>query len=250
MNTNYADIVWILNAVLVALVLLLGGWGLLHSAFVNAAERRRQPDDKSLTDLFRSLAGQPPQAVAHELASRGSAVTTDRWIRLINRHESFVPESVWPQLENHLFTLPVVAELEERATPGNGHKWQRIEAMKCLGHLHTPAALALLGQALEEKDEDIRYFALLSLAHMRTPQAARVLLTQLWRNGANGHKIVSLLEAFPQEVVPEVYAALRSSDEHARFWLLKLLARFKVAVGAELQTPISKDVRLFRNPNP
>ncbi|MCX7007896.1 MAG: HEAT repeat domain-containing protein [Kiritimatiellaeota bacterium] len=229
MNSNYAEIVWILNAVLVALVVLLGAGGLIHSVAAAAAQRRRQPADTALTELFHKLDGQPALTIAHQLTTQCSHVTAERWIWLINRHETFIPEGVWPHLEAHLFTTPVVAEIEQQAGPGN-RKWPRIEALKCLGHLHTPLSLTLLEQALSEKDEDLRYFAMLSLAHMRTATAARVILDQLQHNAFNGHKVVALLEAFPPAILPDIYAALKKSDTQARFWLLKLLARFKVVV--------------------
>ena len=229
MNSNYADIVWILDAVLLALIVLLGAGGLIHSVVTATTQRRRQPADRALTNLLRELAGKPGPTIAQQLAARCGKVATKRWIWLINRHETFVPDSVWPHLENHLFAISVDAEIERMAGPG-GNKWRRIEAMKCLGHLHTPAALKLLEQALTEDDEDIRYFAMLSLAHMQTVPAARVMLGQLQQNTLNGHKVVALLEAFPPAVLPEVYAALKKSDPRGRFWLLKLLARFKVAV--------------------
>ena len=241
MNSNYAGIVWILNAVLVGCVVLLAAGGLLHSLTAAATRRRRQPADLALTDLLRKLAGKPAQTIAHELARQCGAVATERWIWLINRHETFVPENVWPQLENYLFTLPAALAIERQAGPG-GSKWRRVEAMKCLGHLRTPFALTLLEQALAEEDEDLRYFAMLSLAHMRTAAAARVMLDQLQRNAFNGHKVVALLEAFPPAVLPEVYAALQKSDARARFWLLKLLARFKVAVELPAVIGFTRDL--------
>lgn len=246
MNSNYADIVWMLNAVLVGLIVLLGAGGLIHSVAAAATRRRRQPADVALTDLLRKLAGKPALTTARQLATHCGKVTTERWIWLINRHETFVPDSVWPQLEDYLFTTPVIAEIEQQAGPG-GLKWRRIEAMKCLGHLHAPAALTLLEQALTEDDENIRYFAMLSLAYMRTAAAARVMLNQLQQNASNGHKVVALLEASPPAVLPDVYAALTKSDARVRFWLLKLLARFKVPVElpaiAGFTRDFSADVR-------
>ncbi len=241
MNSNYAETVWLLNAVLVAFVVVLAAGGLLHSLLAVATQRRRQPGDKALTELLAQLAGKTALTVAHDLVWHCSEVPTGRWIWLINRHETFVPRGVWPQLEAYLFTTPVVAAIEQQAAHGQ-RKWRRIEAMKCLGHLHTPGALTLLEQALAENDEDLRYFALLSLAHMRTPPAARVLLGQLRCSGANGHKIVALLEAFPGEVVPDVYAALSKSEAPVRFWLLKLLARFKVAVELPAVVGFTRDL--------
>jgi HEAT repeat protein len=241
MNSNYAEIVWVLNAVLIACVVLLGAGGLLHALATAALQRRRQPADLALTERVRKLAGKPALTIAQQLAAQCSTVTTERWLRLINRHETLVPENVWPQLQGHLFTTPVVAAIERQAGPGN-NKWRRIEAMKGLGHLHTPLALTLLEQALEEDDKDLRYFALLSLAHMRTVPAAHVMLDQLQRHAFNGHKIVALLEAFPPAVVPAVYAALQKSDAPARFWLLKLLARFKVDVELSAVDGFTRDL--------
>lgn len=241
MNSNYAEIVWILNAVLVALVVLLCASGLIHFAATAAIQRRRQPADTALAGLFHKLEGKPALTIAHQLTTHCSHIATERWIWLINRHETFVPEGVWPQLEAHLFTTPVVAEIEQQAGPGN-RKWRRIEALKCLGHLHTPLALTLLEQALSEKDEDLRYFAMLSLAHMRTTPAARMMLGQLHRNLFNGHKVVALLESFPPDILPDVYVALKKSGAQARFWLLKLLARFKVVVDLQAVAGYTRDL--------
>lgn len=241
MNSNYTEIVWILNAVLVALVVLLGAGGLVHALATAATQRRRQPADVALTEMLRKLAGKPALTIAQQLAAQGGTVAPARWIWLINRHETFVPENVWPHLETYLFTQPVIAAIEQQAAPG-GNKWRRVEALKCLGHLQTPAALTLLEQALAEEDADIRYFAVLALAHMRTAPAARVLLDQLRSHAFDGHKIVALLEAFSPDVVPEVYAALQQSDARVRFWLLKLLARFKVAVDLPTVTGFTRDL--------
>jgi len=240
MNSNYVDIVWILNAVLLALVVVLGAGGLIYTTATVVAQRRRQPADTTLTNMLRNLAGKSESTIAHELASHGGQVTIERWLWLINRHESFIPDSVWPHLKTYLCTTPIIAKIEQQADSG-GSKWRRVEALKCLGHLQTPAALMLLRKALAEQDEDIRYFAMLSLAHMRTVPAARVMLEQLLSNAFNGHKVVALLEAFPPAVLPDVYTALKKGDARARFWLLKLLARFKVAIDLPIIVGFTSD---------
>jgi hypothetical protein len=133
-----------------------------------------------------------------------------------------------------------VAEIERLASEA-GNKWRRIEAMKCIGILQTPWALEILEKSLSDKDQDIVYFAILALARIRNVDAARILLGCLKRGVFSGQKIVSLLENFPPECLPEVYQALQDCDTRTAFWLLKLLSRFPIENAHQILEKYSGD---------
>ena len=245
-TSNYADVVWVLDALLLVAVVLLVAGGLIHAMTVETKHRKRQPGETALKDLFQKLDGLDALTVGQEIAAISSRLTTADWIWLVNQHETVVPDSVWPQVASYLRSSTMIVELEQRAAHEK-NKWQRIEATKCIGHISSPTALEILGQNLDEQDDDIQYFAMLALSYIRTPAAAQIMLKFLTRGVISGHKVVAALEAFPATMLPDVYRTLEDADEKSRFWLLKLLSTFKpkeaVPVVVKYTADTSADVR-------
>ena len=241
MNPNYySDIAWTLNIILIAVVFVLVATGLLAAFAVNAASRRRLEGEASLKNLLQDVKGQDTHTLDQRFSELDKQATTEQWIEVVNEHETIIPEEVWPHLKRHLSSSARMVEIERLAgQPGN--KWRRIEAMKCIGTLQTPSALGILEKSLSDKDQDVVYFAMLALARVRNAEAARILLGVLKRGVFSGQKIVSLLETFPPECLPEVYQALQDCGTPAAFWLLKLLSKFPIENAHPILEKYSSD---------
>jgi|GEM_PF-6507165 len=106
-------------------------------------------------------------------------------------------------------------------------KWRRIEAIILLGCLKVEGTEKILEKFLDDKDDDIVYSSMLALRQLGTKEAARILLNLLLQNRFSGYKIVSLLEQFPVEIVDEIFKNIKTANLNARFWLIKLIAKFK-----------------------
>ncbi|HQP92059.1 MAG TPA: HEAT repeat domain-containing protein, partial [Candidatus Omnitrophota bacterium] len=105
-------------------------------------------------------------------------------------------------------------------------KWKRIESLLILGYAKCPGSEKILRSGLFSEDEDISYFSMLSLGRLRTKEAGAILLDFLSFHVFSGYKIVSLLEEFSSEIIPDIIRTARSSDGLTRFWAIKLLIRF------------------------
>jgi HEAT repeat protein len=116
-----------------------------------------------------------------------------------------------------------------------------------LGYVNPPFAVDTLAQTLKSRDEDVAYFSILALGNIKEVKSARVLLAFLEKNVFRAHKIVSLLETFPDSIVDEVIKVACSPNPVARFWAVKLLTKFKpqqcLVLLARLTKDVSADVR-------
>lgn len=139
-----------------------------------------------------------------------------------------------------------VAEIEKIARESRG-KWRRIQAIIGLGYSRYATSLAILQDALGDKDEDVSYFSMIALGHVKTVPAAKILLEFLRKHTSSGYKIASLLEAFPVLIAEEAIKVTRDADPQVRFWAIKILSRLNPADHAkrimELADDGSDDVR-------
>ena len=103
-------------------------------------------------------------------------------------------------------------------------KWRRIEAMLFLGYAGISEASQVLKKNLNSSDEDIAYFAAVSLGQIKNIDSARSLLAFLKKNPKFRYKTASFLEQFPKEIVCEVIKLSDDKDHSIRFWAPQILA--------------------------
>lgn len=115
----------------------------------------------------------------------------------------------------------------ERIAKNSRRKWRRIEAIIMLGYLNSANALGILKQSLCSRDNDIAYFSLVSLGHIRNTESARILFANINNKAFSGYKIASMLESFPPDIVEILIKGLEDQDENLRLWSIRLLSRFK-----------------------
>lgn len=103
-------------------------------------------------------------------------------------------------------------------------KWRRIEAMLSLGYAQDTGSIPILEGALLSKDDDILYFSILSLASIRSRDAAGVLLGFMNVNNVYTQTILSMLENFGSEVDDDIVGLLSSEDPRTRYMAVRLVA--------------------------
>lgn len=108
----------------------------------------------------------------------------------------------------------------------SGDKWKRIEAIISLGYMGASAQLDILRKALFDRDEDVSYFSMISLAQIKNGAAARALIEFMKTNVPGRRKVVSILEGF-DDAASEAAPLLKDSDPNMRFWAVKLLTKVK-----------------------
>lgn len=240
-------LVWLLNAILLAIVVLLAV-AMLAYAGVHARDRRRRR--KCLSVLRKILREtwieRNVRTVETPPFFAFDGLTERELLDLERNRKSYVSRRVRGYLREILTNTGRTDKLEKTAL-GRGDKWHRIEALRCLGYINAPGTLQILARLLHDEDEDISYYSLLALGHLKTVPAAAALLEFMSERPALAYKIASLLEGFPPAAAGEVARHLESPNPTMRFWALKLLSKFKepnVADTAErLTEDASPDVR-------
>lgn len=112
-------------------------------------------------------------------------------------------------------------------------KWRRIAALRILARGDSAAALPLLGAALADPDEDVVDAAVVTLGGMRDEQAGALLVEALRRGG--GSRVATHLDQFPLDIGQLLLPLLRDLDAGARYWAVKLLARYSDLPGLPLE---------------
>jgi hypothetical protein len=134
-----------------------------------------------------------------------------------------------------------------RAARAYGNKWKRIEAVVGLGYSRTPEGFSALAHALNDRDLDVSYYAMLALARFKSNDAARLLLACISRYPFRGQKIAACLQHFPPTVCEELLRASRMPYSATRFWAVRIMRTFKdpscLERVIELSSDRSADVR-------
>ncbi|MDD5679881.1 MAG: HEAT repeat domain-containing protein [Candidatus Omnitrophica bacterium] len=118
-----------------------------------------------------------------------------------------------------------IARLEKSALRSSD-KVCRAEAILCLGHAGVKSATGVLKKLLLSKDKDITYFSIIALSQIKTTSSAKALLDFLRKTPPSSHKIISILEDFPPDIVSDVITLVDDPDPRVRVWGMKLLSRF------------------------
>ena len=146
--------------------------------------------------------------------------------RVLARRRNNPPGRFLKQFTECINNSDKITEIEKIAIKSI-NKWRRIEAIIMLGYLNSANALGILKQTLDNRDNDIAYFSLVSLGHIRNIESARILLNNINNKAFSSYKIASLLENFPLDIVDILIKSLEDPDDNLRLWSIRLLSRFK-----------------------
>jgi HEAT repeat protein len=129
------------------------------------------------------------------------------------------------------------------------NKWRKIEAILSLGYLNSPNSIKILKKTSLSKNDDIQYFSILSLGQIKSGHAASVLVDLIKNNIFSGHKLISILETFPPEILSAYIDNLLSDKKtDVRLCGLRLLSRLKdpryTAHASKLMKDPSSEVRV------
>ena len=112
-------------------------------------------------------------------------------------------------------------------------KWRRIAALHILARGRSAAALPLLEAALADRDADVVDATVVTLGGMRDEAAAAALVRSLRHGG--GSRVATQLDEFPLDIGHLLVPLLRDWDAGARYWAVKLLARYPDLPGLPLE---------------
>jgi len=230
MYNYHADIIWVVNEVLLCVVILTCLVILLTVVINNNIWDRRR----------RGLLNIKKDVYEFALTHRGSSssvcplpvndITPQQFIDIkTNRRidSAFFNDSEQQLLKDCLIRPEELAKLEDTALR-SGNKWRKIEAMLCLGYIQVRSAVDILKKTILSKDSDVSHFSIVALGQIKTAHAARILLDFLKKSPSSGYKIVSILKAFPEDIIDDVFKLTDYHDTIVRYWALTLLAGFKL----------------------
>ena len=137
-----------------------------------------------------------------------------------------LPEELLSAMARCIERPEEIAKIEKTARRSL-NKWKRIEALIMLGHINSPNAPEILKKGAMSKDDDISYFSIVSLGHIKTEDAASILFELLKQRKISGYRVSDMLQGFPADIANEVFKHLEYKDPVTRFWAIKVLAHFK-----------------------
>lgn len=237
------DAVWRIDAVLFLMVLCLSAGAIVSAWIRERGKIRRRHALNEIRRNLEDLVARSPEAFKTACPKMAKEWTIDQAIDIGNIWPPYIGDEDGLLFRECLADCGKIREMEQIAL-GKTNKWRRIAALRALGCTGSVLSVPVLREALKSKDEDIAYFAMISLSQIQNHESASALLDFLARNASRGHKIVSLLEHFPPEITHRVLETAHDSDERARYWAIMLLAKLKP--GAHL-----KEIEGFaRDPSP
>jgi len=165
-----------------------------------------------------------------------------------NRDTVFFNKSEQEAFKSCFATPKNLAELEKTARHSR-NKWRKIEAILSIGYLNSPKSVNILKKTSLSRDDDIRYFSILALGQIKNGHAASVLIDLIKNNIFSGHKLISILETFPPEILSAYIDNLLSDKKtEVRLWGLRLLSHLKdpqyTAQASKLMKDPSVEVRV------
>jgi len=231
MFNYHTDIIWAINAVLLAIAVLTG-FVIFFTAFVKDLlwERRRKALLNIKKDVYELvISGQGiSKGVCYPVVAD---ITPQQFIDIETNRRidiAFFNESEQQFFKKCFITPERITSLENTAK-NSRNKWRKIEAILSLGYIKAGEAMGILEEALFSKDKDIVYFAIISLGQMKTVEAARMLLKVLTKDPASSYKIVSILQDYPKEILDDVVKLIDYHDPMVRYWMAVLLSKFAPA---------------------
>lgn len=241
MQNYYPDLVWkvdlTLLVILVILIFFIIIYLVIGDFLLSRRKRRLMNIKRNIYDLFISKKNKNVRPAGSEKFTPKEfldvATNRSRWAVFFNEEEQEYFKSFFVNQKN-------ILKIERTARRGR-NKWHRIEAMLALGLSGASSALPIFEKGLFDKDLDISYFSLLSLGQIKTGLSARILLAFLKKDALMRRKTASVLENFPLFAVDEIIKLADDLDPGVRFWVTKILSRFKPVKYTEKIKALSRD---------
>jgi len=237
MENHLAGTVLFIDAILFAATISFSILMVIYVLIKQAAERRRHSNIRRIISSLQKLTVDGKGFIMDGCVDLIKRASPDEFLGLTRRGE----EKIFPKKFSGEFTKCInisgkIAQIEQLAERSN-NKWRRIEAILTIGYLNTPNALKILKVTLLERDEDVAYFSMLALGHIKSSESVKALLGAIKSRVFSGYKVASILETFPPDIAPELILATQDPDPVLRFWAIKLLSRSK---GKQYADEISK----------
>ena len=229
MYNYHPDIIWKIDAVLLALSLFIvilillseaisrNVWNKRSKALLNIKEHVYEMvlagktfDKKEFTKLLSTIS--PQQFID---------ITTNR-----NRELIFFNSAEQELFKKYFISDKNILRLKKLAEKGRD-KWLRIEAIMSLGYAGVSDSINIMKKALLGKDEDLSYFSMVALGQIKTIESAKALLEFVKINKDIRYKLISILENFPVIVSDEAVKLTHDSDPSVRSWAVLMLSKFK-----------------------
>ncbi|HTY45768.1 MAG TPA: HEAT repeat domain-containing protein [Patescibacteria group bacterium] len=246
MHNYHIQFIWQLNNLLAAASFFMSAFIIMYAASRGFFAKMRSRHLVLLKKRLESVAASKTLTVNDRCRLLIGKIDPLEAADVISNKSLVLPQKLNEELKACFIAEDKIHQIEHIALKSR-NKWRRIQALISLGSSEDPSILTALEKSLLEKDEDISYFSMLSLGHMKSVPAAKVLLDFLGKHIYSGHKVISLLEDFPPSIVEDVVNTTHSPDPFVRFWCVKLLSKFRPVqcLGriAELTQDTSSDVR-------
>lgn len=246
MYSYYVNLVWLVNVILLFLALFLSAIIIAYAAIKEPLANKRLRNLAAIKTNLYSLAENGKGEIKDACPVIAGKINPEQFLEIVRDWRPLLSGKIEQQLKECFVVSGKIDDIE-RVARRSRNKWNKIQALTILGYAHSPHALEILKSSILSRDEDVSYFSLLALGQIKNRASAKILLDFLSKHIFSGHRIVSLLETFPAEVVEEALRATYDKDPFVRFWSVKLLAKFKPAQGfkriEELTGDGSADVR-------
>lgn len=224
MINYYETLVWNINKALLCLSVALSGVLVAYVVIISYFENRRRRNLLAIKKNVHALAA-AEQKPTGEICLAVEAKTSQAFLDVEMGREGVLFEETEKQFIKKCFSFPEKMGLVRSLAKGSRNKWRRIEGLLSLGYSEDPGALEIIKEAVNDKDEDIAYFALLALSLIKDIGSAKILLGLLRDHPAQARKIMSILEKFPPFVADEAIKLTDDSDPAIRAWALKLISK-------------------------
>ncbi|MFA4981641.1 MAG: HEAT repeat domain-containing protein [Candidatus Omnitrophota bacterium] len=227
----HADIVWMVNAALLIVLIITGVviffCVLIKSRIQGARRSRLLGIKKNVYETVMSGKGVSEGAPSSVCPIN---VTPEQFIDVETnraRYAAFFNEAEIAFLKKCFVSPGQTAKLEKRAK-SSWNKWQRVEAILCLGYSQAPSAVDILAKLVSSKDEDISYYSIVALGQIKTVHSAKVLMDHLRKDPSSGYKIALVFDGFPDEASDNIIQLTNDPREDVKRWALVLLSKFPV----------------------
>jgi HEAT repeat protein len=241
MPKDIASLIWAVNYCIAGLVIVLSLAVFFFAGWRQSLIRRHETRVRRVMRRLAILSLQGEGALRQSCPAVVRGVSAAEFLMLSRERESLAGPEHGEQIRECLNEVSAGRSLEKDAARRRP-KWRRIEALVSLGYSQSPKAQELLSLAVHDRDPEVAYYAMFSLAQLKTPEAAALLLECLHLRLAGGGKIASFLEGFPEQVLDEVLRASESTDPYVRFWAVRLMRRFPSARCLDTLLRLSGDV--------
>lgn len=230
MHNYYTNLVWKIDAVLLAASLALTVVIIFNAAIREYLWKRRSRALLNIKEHVYELVLSGEEINKEECAKIISVSTPQQFLDVAtnrNRELIFFNDSEQELFKKHFLSAQNISRLKKIAkNPGN--KWHRIEAIMSLGYANVTNAADIFKKTIFSKDEDIAYFSMMALGQFKNAESARALIELCKKNPLWRHKLFSILESFPPDVIDEIMKLMKDKDASVRLWAMKLASKFNV----------------------